>query len=79
MELDYNSKNIKMRLPMAKLTNTEIDIQIAATVLYDYFRDLLILSGNVVVFDERYQATRIQFGEYVVQLVRAIKEDIKKK
>lgn len=60
-----------------KLTNSEIDIQIAATGLYDYLRDLLILSGHKIEFSETYQAARIQFGDKVVDLVRAIKANDK--
>lgn len=58
-----------------KLNNTEIDIQIAGTRLFDYFRDLLIVSGNEIVFNETYKEMRIQFGDAVVELVRAIKEN----
>lgn len=59
-----------------KLTLKEIDIQIAGTRLFDYFRDLLIVAGQEVIFDDRYQAIRLQFGDSVVQLVKAIKESL---
>lgn len=59
------------------ITTTEIDIQIAGTRLFDYFRDLLMLSGAFIPFSETYQEMRIQFGDACVQMVRAIKDDIR--
>jgi hypothetical protein len=61
---------------MDKLTVTEEDIQIAAIGLCDYLRDLLLISGHNIEFKESYQILRIAFGNKVVDLVRAIKEDI---
>ena len=57
---------------------SEIDIQIAGTRLFDYIRDLMIVSGHIIDFDKDYQYLRIQFGDAVVELVRAIKYDLKR-
>lgn len=59
-----------------KLTSQEIDIQVQGTALFDYLIDGLIVSATDEfqikrLHDYRSKA-RIQFGDKVVQLVRAI-------
>jgi len=56
-------------------TDSERDIQIAGSRLCDYLRDLLIVAGHPIAFDDSYQAIRLQFGEAVVQLVQAVRVD----
>lgn len=58
------------------LTPSELDIQIAATGLFDYLRDLLILAGHDIPFHGSYKEARLQFGDKVVELVRAIKANV---
>lgn len=62
---------------MDKLTETEIDIRIAGTRLYDYIYDLFLVHEREGVNNYNHRVTsRIKFGEAVVDLVRAIKVNL---
>jgi hypothetical protein len=61
---------------MNKLSPTEIGIQIAGTRLFDYLRDLMIITGHPIEQPYAYSALRIEFGDAIVELIKAIKENI---
>lgn len=53
----------------------EEDIVIQGAKLCDWLRDLVLLSGNVIEYDNRYILVRRYFGETILDLVKAIKDD----
>lgn len=60
-----------------ELTPSEMDIKVAGMGIIDYLRDLILLSGHTIHFDPFYRELRSQFGDKVVELVRAIDQNKK--